>query len=117
MSRPDDTQAVPHTTAAASPIWKGRWSVFRSSSATTPITTAITATVIEMTREDEPAQPRATPALQAPADPLRQSLRHCQQLGEAAVNDPGCLATWAENRDRFLGRTPVPAAPHQNGGQ
>ena len=36
---------------------------------------------------------------------------------EAAVNDPGCLATWAENRDRFLGRTPVPAAPHQNGGQ
>ena len=29
----------------------------------------------------------------------------------------GCLATWAENRDRFLGRTPVPAAPHQNGGQ
>ena len=40
---------------------------------------AITATVIEMTREDEPAQPRAAPALQAPADPLRQSLRHCQQ--------------------------------------
>ena len=49
--------------------------------------------------------------------PLRQSLRRCQQLGEAAVNDPGCLATWAENRDRFLGRTPVPAAPHQNGGE
>ena len=56
-------------------------------------------------------------ALQAPADPLRQSLRHCQRLGEAAVNDPGCLATWAENRDRFLGRTPVPATPHQNGGE
>ncbi len=32
---------------------------------------AITATVIEMTREDEPAQPRPAPALQAPADPLR----------------------------------------------
>ena len=78
---------------------------------------AITAMVIEMTREDEPAQPRAAPALKAPADPLRQSLRHCQQLGEAAVNDPGCLATWAENRDRFLGRTPAPAAPHQNGEQ
>ena len=45
------------------------------------------------------------------------SLRRCQQLGEAAENDPACLATWAENRDRFLGRTPVPAAPHQNGGQ
>ncbi len=78
---------------------------------------AITATVIEMTRKEEPAQNRPAPALQPSADPLRQSLRRCQQLGETAVNDPGCLATWAENRDRFLGRAPVPAAPHQNGGQ
>lgn len=76
----------------------------------------ITATVIEMTREDEPARNRPAPSLQPSADPLRESLRCCQQLGEAAVNDPGCLAIWAENRDRFLGRTPVPAAPHQNGG-
>jgi conjugative transfer region protein TrbK len=78
---------------------------------------AITATVIEMTREDEPAQSRPAPALQPSVDLLRQSLRRCQQLGEAAVNDPACLATWAESRDRFLGRTPVPAVPHQNGGQ
>jgi len=78
---------------------------------------AITATVIEMTRKDEPPRGRPAPALQPPADPLRESLRRCQQLGEVAANDPGCLATWAENRDRFLGRSPVPAAPHQNGGQ
>ena len=78
---------------------------------------AITATVIEMTRENEPAQNRTVPSIQPSADPLRQSLRHCQQLGEAAVSAPGCLATWAENRDRFLGRTPVPAAPHQNRGE
>ncbi len=78
---------------------------------------AITATVIEMTRNDEPPRGRPAPELQRPADPLRQSLRDCQRLGEAAASDPGCLATWAENRDRFLGRTPVPAAPHQNGGQ
>jgi len=78
---------------------------------------AITATVIEMPREDEPAQSRTAPSLEPSADPLRQSLRRCQQLGEAAVNDPGCLATWAENRYRFFGRTPVPAAPHQNGGE
>lgn len=78
---------------------------------------AITATVIEMTRQDEPQRGRPAPELRRPADPLRQSLRRCQQLGEAAVSDPGCLATWAENRDRFLGRTPVPAAPHQNGGE
>ncbi|WP_137113748.1 putative entry exclusion protein TrbK-alt [Mesorhizobium sp. GR13] len=81
------------------------------------VAVAITATVIELTREDEPAHHRPAPSLQPTADPLRQSLRRCQQLGEAAVNDPGCLATWAENRDRFLGRTPVPAAPHQNGGE
>ncbi|MBO1040001.1 putative entry exclusion protein TrbK-alt [Brucella pituitosa] len=77
----------------------------------------ITATVIGMIREDEPAQNRPVPSLQPSADPLRQNLRRCQQLGEAAVSDPFCLATWAENRDRFLGRTPVPAAPHQNGGE
>ncbi|WP_323033311.1 putative entry exclusion protein TrbK-alt [Paracoccus sp. (in: a-proteobacteria)] len=53
---------------------------------------AITATVIEMTREDEPAQNRLAPSLQPSADPLRQSLRRCQQLGEAAVSDPGCLS-------------------------
>lgn len=78
---------------------------------------AITATVIEMTRKDEPAPTRPAPTLQPSADPLRQSLRRCQRLGEAAVSDPACLSTWAENRDRFLGRTPAPVAPPQNGGQ
>jgi conjugative transfer region protein TrbK len=78
---------------------------------------AITATVIEMTRKDEPTPARTAPALQPPADPLRQSLRRCQQLGEAAVSDPDCLATWALSRDRFLGRTPAPAVPHQHEGQ
>ncbi|WP_257541806.1 MULTISPECIES: putative entry exclusion protein TrbK-alt [unclassified Sphingobium] len=78
---------------------------------------AITATVIEMTRQDEPARGRPAPELQRPADPLRQSLRACQRLGEAAASDPGCLATWAESRDRFLGRTPAPATSHQNEGR
>lgn len=35
---------------------------------------------------------------------LRDSLRRCQQLGEAAASDADCLAAWAESRDRFLGR-------------
>jgi len=78
---------------------------------------AITATVIEMTRQEQPAQVRTAPDLQPPADPLRAALRRCQQLGEAAANDPGCLATWAESRDRFLGRSPASAAPQQNEGQ
>ncbi len=78
---------------------------------------AITATVIEMTRKDEPTHGRSAPALQRPADPLRQSLRDCQRLGEAAASDPGCLATWAENRDRFLGCTPAPVSPRASEGE
>ena len=65
---------------------------------------ALTVTAIDMARKDEPPAPRPASALQPPADPLRESLRRCQQLGEAAVSDADCLAAWAESRDRFLGR-------------
>ena len=65
---------------------------------------AVTATAIDMARKDEPPAPRPASSLQPPADPLRESLRRCQQLGEAAANDADCLAAWAESRDRFLGR-------------
>ena len=78
---------------------------------------AITATVIEMTRKDDPAPASTAPALQPPTDPLRATLRRCQQLGETATSDPACLAAWAESRDRFLGRTPAQTAPRQNEGQ
>jgi len=65
---------------------------------------AVTATAINMARKDEPSAPRPASALQPSADSLRESLRRCQQLGEAAASDAGCLAAWAESRDRFLGR-------------
>ena len=65
---------------------------------------AVTATAIDMARKDEPSAPPAAPALRPPADPLRESLRRCQQLGEVAASDADCLAAWAESRDRFLGR-------------
>ncbi len=78
---------------------------------------AITATVIELTRKEEPDPVRSTPVLQSPADPLRQSLRRCQQMGEAAISDPDCLATWTKSRDRFLGRTPAPDAPQSTEGR
>ena len=78
---------------------------------------AITATVIEMTRKEAPVPASTAPALQPSADPLRATLRRCQQLGEAASSDADCLAAWAESRDRFLGLTPVPAVPLQNGEQ
>ena len=71
---------------------------------------AITATVIEMAREEEPARPVPAPTLAPAVDPLRAQQRRCQQLGEAAVRDAECLAVWAETRDRFLGRSPSDAA-------
>ncbi|MBN9885702.1 MULTISPECIES: putative entry exclusion protein TrbK-alt [Salipiger] len=78
---------------------------------------AITATVIEVTREEGAAPASTAPALQPPADPLRATLRRCQQFGEAAASNEVCLAAWAENRDRFLGRTPAPEAPQRPGDQ
>jgi len=78
---------------------------------------ALTVTAIDMARKDEPSAPPPAPALQPPADPLRENLRRCQRLGEAAASDAGCLAAWAESRDRFLGRTPAPAAPQSSEGR
>lgn len=75
---------------------------------------AITATVIQMTRKDEPVRPGSAPALAPSADPLRAAQRRCQQMGEAAARDPECLRTWAETRDRFLGRTPTPVTPQSS---
>ena len=77
---------------------------------------AITATAIEMTRkEDAPASP---PRLSQPeGDPLREGQRRCQQLGTAAASDAECLRVWAETRDRFLGRSPAPAAPSSSEGR
>ncbi len=81
------------------------------------IAVAITATIIEMTREDMPVPTPSASSFQPPADPLREGQRRCQEMGEAAANDPTCLRIWADTRDRFLGRTPAPAAPEPNGGQ
>ena len=78
---------------------------------------AITATVIDMTRQEEPPRVLTAPALQPPTDPLRATLRRCQQLGEAASNEAECLAAWAQSRDRFLGRPTTPAALQGNEGQ
>ncbi|RUX26297.1 conjugal transfer protein TrbK [Mesorhizobium sp. M2A.F.Ca.ET.042.01.1.1] len=77
------------------------------------IAIAITATAIEMNRTAEPPAAVSPPTL-APAapNPLRESLRRCQGLGEAALRDRGCLTLWAEQRDRFLGlNSPAPAVP------
>lgn len=63
---------------------------------------AITAAAVEMTRKGD----KTGSGLEAPGtsrSPLREGLRHCQVLGEAALRDGNCLRLWAEQRDRFLG--------------
>lgn len=81
------------------------------------VAVAITATAIEMTRKEE-APAREPVRLTEPSrDPLRDAQRRCQQLGQAAAIDPDCMRVWAETRDRFLGRAPAPAVPHQKEGQ
>ena len=75
------------------------------------VAVAVTATAIEMTRrEDAPASPSAR-QLQPEGDPLRESQRRCQQLGQQAASDTECLRVWAETRDRFLGHAPTLVAP------
>lgn len=72
---------------------------------------AITASLIDMARDEGPAPVSTAPEMQPSADPLRATLQRCQQLGEAAGDDAECLAAWAQSRDRFLGRgsDPVPS--------
>jgi conjugative transfer region protein TrbK len=75
------------------------------------IAIAIMATVVEMTRKDDAPTSPTVRVLQPERDLLREDQRRCQQLGEAAARDAVCLRTWAETRDRFLGRTSAPASP------
>ncbi|MFG1350447.1 putative entry exclusion protein TrbK-alt [Xanthobacter autotrophicus] len=75
---------------------------------------AITATAIEMTRDEEaPVNPATAMVAPAAPDPLREGQRRCQRLGEAGARDAECLRVWAESRDRFLGldRLPRPTTP------
>ncbi|AQQ03897.1 conjugal transfer protein TrbK [Roseibium algicola] len=67
---------------------------------------AITASLIEMSRKDEPVPVRTAPAAQPSDDPVRADLRRCQQMGRSALEDEDCLTTWQHTRDRFLGREP-----------
>ncbi len=78
---------------------------------------AITATVIELTRKDEPSTSPPGRTVQPERDPLREGQRRCQQLGQKAAEDAECLHVWAATRDRFLGRTPPPASPSTSEGR
>ncbi|WP_346907144.1 putative entry exclusion protein TrbK-alt [uncultured Roseibium sp.] len=67
---------------------------------------AITASLIEISRKDEPVPKLTAPAAQLSDDPARADLRRCQQMGRAALDDEDCLKVWQQTRDRFLGRGP-----------
>ncbi|TIR52775.1 MAG: conjugal transfer protein TrbK [Mesorhizobium sp.] len=75
------------------------------------IAVAITATVIELTRKDEAPTSPSQRLVPPESDPLRESQRRCQQLGQKAAEDTECLRVWAKTRDRFLGRTRQPVSP------
>ncbi|RUV65669.1 conjugal transfer protein TrbK [Mesorhizobium sp. M5C.F.Ca.IN.020.14.1.1] len=69
------------------------------------LSVAITAEAVHRAREDLSAATRPSPRTGSEmprTDPMRGKLRRCQQMGEAATRDAECLATWQENRRRFL---------------
>lgn len=74
------------------------------------VAVAITATAIEMSRNEEESERWASSRSNtAPSDPLRDELFRCQALGEAGPRDAACLRAWAENRNRFLAPGARPA--------
>ncbi len=75
------------------------------------VAVAITATAIEVTRKEVVPATATVLVVRPEADPLHEGQRRCQQFGLKAAEDAECLRVWAETRDRFLGRTPVPPAP------
>ena len=79
--------------------------------AITFVAVALTVNAIELTRKDDAPTSSPMPQHRPATNPLRDAQRRCQQLGQAAANDTECLHVWAETRDRFLGKTPAPAAP------
>ena len=62
---------------------------------------AVLATLLEIAREDV-IDVRPVPDVIDSSDPLAAELRRCQSLGDAALDDQTCAATWTETRRRFL---------------
>ncbi|TPM94926.1 putative entry exclusion protein TrbK-alt [Mesorhizobium sp. B2-1-3A] len=68
------------------------------------VAAAVTAAALGMSRkQDKPAGEGVHTTAGLMPDPVRDGLRHCQALGEAALRDDGCARLWVQQRDRFLG--------------
>lgn len=68
---------------------------------------AVLGALLEIARDDV-IDVRSVPNVTDSSDPLAAELRRCQSLGDAALNDQDCAATWTETRRRFL--TPAPSS-------
>ncbi|TPI27767.1 conjugal transfer protein TrbK [Mesorhizobium sp. B3-2-1] len=67
------------------------------------VAAALTAAALGVSRkENKSAGEGAHTQAASMPNPLRDGLRRCQALGEAALRDDGCARLWAEQRDRFL---------------
>ena len=66
---------------------------------------AVLGALLEIAREDD-IDVRTIPKLPEVNDPLRAELQRCRNLGDAALDDLDCAATWAETRRRFLNPAP-----------
>jgi conjugative transfer region protein TrbK len=78
--------------------------MFARLAAVIAIAVAITAAALHLALEENSTEAKLSPAAaETPrSNPLRETLRRCQQIGEAAARDPECLAAWDKNRRRFL---------------
>lgn len=68
---------------------------------------AVLGALLEIAREDD-IDVRSISELPEVDDPLQAELQRCRDLGDAALDDQDCAATWAETRRRFL--TPAPSS-------
>jgi conjugative transfer region protein TrbK len=66
---------------------------------------AVLGALLEVARDDG-VDVRSVPNVMDNSDRLAADLRRCQLLGDAALNDQDCAATWTETRRRFLNPSP-----------
>lgn len=66
---------------------------------------AVLGALLEIAREDH-IDVRSIPQRPEMNEPLRAELQRCQDLGDAALDDQDCAATWTETRRRFLNPAP-----------
>jgi len=66
---------------------------------------AVLGALLEIARYDD-IEFRSIPKPTDANDPLRVELQRCRDLGDVALDDEDCAATWTETRRRFLNPAP-----------